>query len=157
MWVLGGNFYTADQIADFLTLFGTMDDAVVFEGHYFVAEDRHGAILGSGGWTRSRPGYAQGLGACETLFDVQTVRSVFVDPAATRRGIASAIMNRTERDALQHGVDTLHLTATLSGVALYEALGYQMEEATELSFPNQTRFGCIRMEKSLAKLRIRAA
>ena len=49
-----------------------------------------------------------------------------------RRGIASAIMLRTERDALEHGVDRLCLTATLSGFALYEAFKYQTEEVTEL-------------------------
>lgn len=157
MWVLGGDFYASNEIANFLTLFGTMDDAVVKEGHYFVAEDHRGVILGSGGWTRLRPGYAKATAANETTVSVPTVRSVFVDPAATRRGIASAIMLRTEQDALEHGIDMLHLTATLSGVALYEAFGYQAEEAAELRFPDQTRFQCIRMRKSLEKPRTRAA
>lgn len=151
MWVLGSDFYTSNEIANFLTLFGTMDDAVVEEGHYFVAEGHRGAILGSGGWTRSRPRYANAIAASEATTGLSTVRSVFVDPAATRRGVASAIMSRTERDALTNKVDTLHLTATLSGVALYEAFGYQTEEATELTFPDQSRFGCVKMRKSLAK------
>ena len=157
MWVPGGDFYTSSEIANFLTLFGTMDDVVVEEGHYFVAEDHRGAILGSGGWTRSRPGYAKAIAASEAGTGMPTVRSVFVDPAATRRGVASAIMLRTERDALEHGVDTLHLTATLSGFALYEAFGYRTEEATVLKFPDQSRFECTRMRKSLGKLRTRAA
>jgi GNAT superfamily N-acetyltransferase len=157
MWVLGSEFYTENEIANFLTLFGTMDDAVVGEGHYFVAENHGGGILGSGGWTRSRPRYADAPAAGEAVADVPTVRSVFVDPAAIRRGIASAIMLRTERDAREHGVDTLHLTATLSGVALYEAFGYQTEEATELRFPDQSRFECVRMRKSLARRLIRVA
>lgn len=111
MWVLGGDFYSANEIASFLTLFGTMDDAVVDEGHYFVAEDSRGAILGSGGWTRSRPRYANASAGTQTPAEVPTVRSVFVDPAATRRGVASAIMSRTERDALDHGVETLQPVA----------------------------------------------
>lgn len=155
MWVLGGDFYSSNEIASFLTLFGTMDDAVVEEGHYFVAEDRRGAILGSGGWTRSRPRYARAGAEIQT--PVPTVRSVFVDPAATRRGVASAIMARTEQDALDHGVETLQLTATLSGVSLYQALGYQTEEVTALELPDQSRFGCVRMRKALGNMQTRAA
>lgn len=159
MWVLGGNYYTSNEIANFLTLCGTMDDAVVEEGHYFVAEDHGGAILGSGGWSRSRPRYADAdvTVASEAVAAAPTVRSVFVDPAAVRRGVASAIMFRTEQDALEHGIDTLHLTATLSGVALYGALGYQTEEATKLSFPDRSCFDCVRMRKSLTRQRGRAA
>ena len=157
MRVIGGDFYNSDEIANFLALCGTMDDTVVEEGHYFVAEDHRGTILGSGGWSRSRPHYANSAAASEASAAKPTVRSVFVDPAATRRGIASAIMSWTERDALEHGVDTLHLTATLSGFALYEAFGYQTEEATELKFPDQSRFGCVRMRKSLGRPGTRAA
>ena len=48
MWGLVGDFYSSSEIANFLTLCGTMDHAVVVEGHYFVAKDHCGAILGSG-------------------------------------------------------------------------------------------------------------
>jgi GNAT superfamily N-acetyltransferase len=157
MWVLGGDFYEASKIASFLIEFGTMDDAIVDEGHFFVAESDRGAILGSGGWTRSRPRYANGLGVGGQTADGPTVRSVFVDPAAARRGVASAVMLRTEQDAMEHGVQTLHLTATLSGVALYEHLGYRAEEATAVCLSNQTRFACVRMTKRLPTPREQAA
>ena len=157
MWVLGGDFYSSSEIANFLALCGTMDDVVVEEGHYFVAEDHHGAMLGSGGWSRSRPRYAKSAAATETTVPKPTVRSVFVNPAAARRGIASAIMLRTEQDALEHGVDSLHLTATLSGFALYKASGYQTDEATALTFLDESRFECVRMSKSLKKSEIPAA
>lgn len=149
MWRIGRDFYAMNVIANFLTLFGTIDDEVVNEGHFFVAEDDSGAILGSGGWTRLQPSYAKVMAAGEAAVGLPTVRSVFVDPSAARRGVASAIMVRTERDALEHGVDALHLTATLSGLALYEALGYRSEEATELNFPDGSQFKCIMMQKSL--------
>lgn len=157
MCVLGGDFYEASEIASFLTEFGTMDDAIVDEGHFFVAESGRGAILGSGGWSRYRPRYANGLGVGGHPADGPTIRSVFIDPAATRRGIASAIMLRVERDAAEHEIQTLHLTATLSGVALYEHLGYRTEEATAVCLSNQTPFACVRMAKRLPKLREQAA
>lgn len=136
--VLGGDFYEASEIASFLTEFGTMDDAIVDEGHFFVAESGRGAILGSGGWSRYRPSYANGLGVGGQIADRPTVRSVFVDPAAARCGVASAIMLRAERDAVEQRIQTLYLTATLSGVALYEHLGYRTEEATAVCLSNQT-------------------
>lgn len=151
MWVLCGDFYSTDEIANFLTLYGTMDDAMVEEGHYFVASDHCGAVVGSGGWSRSLPRYAGATAASETVAVRPTVRSVFVDPAATRRGIGSMIMSRTESDALEHGVDTLYLTATLSGVALYEAFGYRTEETTGLQFPDGSRFACVKMWKALER------
>ena len=80
MRVIGGDFYTSDEIANFLALCGTMDDAVVEEGHYFVAEDHYGAILGSGGWSRSRPSYAKAAAASEAAPAKPTVRSVLSIP-----------------------------------------------------------------------------
>jgi N-acetylglutamate synthase-like GNAT family acetyltransferase len=82
---------------------------------------------------------------------------VFVDPAVSRRGVASAIMLRIERDAAEHEIQTLHLAATLSGVALYEHLGYRTEEATAVCLSNQTQFACVRMAKRIPKLREQAA
>ncbi|WP_159593602.1 GNAT family N-acetyltransferase [Chelativorans xinjiangense] len=55
-------------------------------------------------------------------------------PAAARRGIGSAIMLRVERDAAEHCVHALHLTVTLSGIALYEKLGYRR------SWPERSNF-----------------
>lgn len=152
MWMLGGPFYTDDEIAGFLTQYGTMDDAVVSEGHFFVAGNRAGKILGGGGWTRRRPRYATGLGETAEAEALPTVRSVFVDPAAERRGIASSIMARIESDALDHGMREIVLTATLSGASLYERLGYRALGRERLPLNNGSSFACIRMTKQLEKV-----
>ncbi|MFZ2103548.1 MAG: GNAT family N-acetyltransferase [Oricola sp.] len=149
MWVLGGHFYSDDEIAGFLTQYGTMDDAVVAEGHFFVAVNHAGKILGSGGWTRRRPDYASGFGGSPETEALPTVRSVFVDPAAARRGVASSIMARVERDAIDHGVPELALTATLSGAALCERLGYLALACQRLPLNNGGGFACVRMTKRL--------
>jgi GNAT superfamily N-acetyltransferase len=149
MVVLGGGFYSDEEIASFLTQYGTMDDAVIDEGHFFVAADPVGRILGSGAWTRRRPDYAKELEMDPETETLPTVRSVFVDPAVNRRGIASSIMARLERDAVEHGVRELSLTATLSGVALYERLGYRRRNITQLALNGNIGFACIRMTKRL--------
>jgi GNAT superfamily N-acetyltransferase len=152
---LGQRFYDADAIGAFLGEIGTMDDAVVGEGHYFVAADDRGAILGSGGWSRLRPSYARAADAAPD--DAATIRSVFVDPRAARRGIGSAIMAKAEDDAARHGVDTLRLTATLSGVPLYARLGYRAVAPREIRLAGGARFACVAMEKRLGRPHRRAA
>lgn len=151
MWILGGTFYTDDEIAGFLTQYGTMDDAMVADGNFFVAENRSGKILGSGAWTRRRTAYATGFGKRAETEALPTVRSVFVDPATARRGIASSIMARIESDALDHCVRDIALTATLSGAALYERLGYLVQGREQLPLDNGSSFGCVRMTKQLER------
>ena len=156
MWTLGANLYTRAEIKNFMQAFGTMDNAIVLEGHFFVAEDPSGAILASGGWSRAKPGYAAGISENGQAASTPTVRSVFVDPAIARRGVGSAIVRRVEGDAALHSVRLLVLTATLSGAPLYERHGYQIQETTQIIFPDKTCFGCVKMIKPLA-VRIEAA
>ena len=62
MQALGGAYYPAQVLAGFLGRFGTMDFAGVDEGQFFVATDRDGRLLGTGGWSRRPPGYQQDAG-----------------------------------------------------------------------------------------------
>ncbi|MGE0116985.1 MAG: GNAT family N-acetyltransferase [Dongiaceae bacterium] len=158
--VLGGAFYAPGEIAAFLAEIGTMDDAVVSEGHYFLAADAAGAILASGGWSRQAPGYdraATGVAADPSEMRAATVRSVFVDPAAARRGIATAMMARIEQDAAAHGVGVLRMMATLSGLPFYARIGYRAEGEKTLALPGGLRFRCMTMSKTLAPDALRAA
>ncbi|WP_454285762.1 GNAT family N-acetyltransferase [Rhizobium arsenicireducens] len=100
---------------------------------------------------RRRPAYATGFGKRDEAEALPTVRSVFVDPAAARRGIASSIMTRIERDALDHCMRDIALTATLSGAALYERLGYLAQGREQLPLNTGSSFGCIRMNKLLKR------
>ena len=150
--VLGAAFYSVDEIAAFVALAGTMDDQVVDEGHYFVVVNGSNRILASGGWSRREPGYdrarASGLADAPAAARA-TVRSVFVDPALARHGIASALMARVEQDAKQSGIRTLRLMATLSGHAFYQRLGWLAEGDKTIALPGGLSFRCTSMSKSL--------
>jgi hypothetical protein len=76
MTTLGVNYYMPGVPERFISRFGTMDFAVVDEGHYFVCVDADGHIAGSGGWSRRPPGY-DGVAAAPLPADVATVRGVF--------------------------------------------------------------------------------
>lgn len=156
MRILGRAWYPEHVISALLAEVGTMQDAVVAEGHSFVAEDETGQILGTGGWSRLVPGYARGLDNVKALVrppaHVATVRSVFVEPAVARHGIGTAIMQQIEWDAAAAGIACLHMTATLSGEPLYAVLGYRPTGYGALSLAGGTlSLGTVDMEKHIAQ------
>jgi GNAT superfamily N-acetyltransferase len=157
MLTIGSRYYARGEIEAFLNQVGTMDDAVVDEGHFFVAVDPFERVIGTGAWSRLVPGYARVAGGQRAVpafarpaAGTATVRSVFVAPECTRRGIAHAIMHRIESDAATAGMIQLRLTATLSGEAFYRAIGYAAEPRGLVELPDGTRFGCVKMKKPIA-------
>ena len=151
--VLGAPFYAPEEIAGFIEKIGTMDNAVVDEGHYFVTVNHAGAILASGGWSQREPGYdrVRAAGVADSpRSGIATVRSVFVDPAIARRGIASALMAHFERDAAFHAIRVLRLMSTLSGLTFYERLGWRAEGEKAIALPGGLRLRCMSMAKPIA-------
>ncbi|WP_459856343.1 GNAT family N-acetyltransferase [Dongia sp. agr-C8] len=164
MMTIGSRYYSRSEIETFLNLVGTMDDAVVDEGHFFVAVDPFERVIGTGAWSRLVPGYARVAGGQQAAPAIArppagtaTVRSVFVAPECTRRGIAQAIMHRVEAEAADSGMIQLQLTATLSGEAFYRAMGYAAEPRGHVELPDGTRFGCVKMKKPMVTRRVTAA
>jgi GNAT superfamily N-acetyltransferase len=150
---LGSPFYGPEQLQAFLEIISTMDDTVVAEGHYFIMLTPRGRVIASGGWLREPPGYAQG----ETPLVTQgtaIVRSVFVDADLRRHGLGTQMMRLIEDDAAANGVDRLSLTATLSGVPLYVALGY-IEMGRRVLGIGEVSFESVLMERRLMPRRAR--
>jgi GNAT superfamily N-acetyltransferase len=151
MLAIGGRFYSRGEIETFLNLVGTMDDAVVDEGHFFVAVDPFERVIGTGAWSNLVPGYARHTPSArpQPAAGTATVRSVFVAPECTRRGIAHSLMHRIETDAMAAGLFALQLSSTLSGEAFYRAMGYLAEPRGHVVLPDGSKFGCTRMKKPL--------
>jgi GNAT superfamily N-acetyltransferase len=151
MRVLGRSFYAPAAIESLLRAPGTLDDAVLAEGHYFVARDRTGRIIGSAGWSQLQPGYARGGPALPSAADLATVRGVFVDPDCARQGIGAAMMGHVELDSARAGITTLMLTATLSGVTMYTRLGYLTTRSRTIVLADDAHFGVFDMGKELVR------
>ena len=148
--------YAPRQI-EALIAHGTMEDALVGEGAFFVAEAA-GRLVGSAGWSRQAPDYARAGGALPPpALGEATIRSVFVHPDWTRLGVASALLAATERDARGDGVESAALAATLSAVALYLRLGYRRVACLQLAFEGGVGLPVVHMRKRLAPLRAEAA
>jgi GNAT superfamily N-acetyltransferase len=151
MMAVGSRYHSRREIETFLNLVGTMDDAVVDEGHCFVAVDPFERVIGTGAWSSLLPGYARNTPSArpQPAAGAATVRSVFVAPECTRRGIAQALMHRIETDAAAAGLFELQLTSTLSGEAFYRAMGYAAEPRGHVVLPDGSKFGCVKMKKRL--------
>lgn len=152
MRALGGRYYAPETLNVFMRQISTMDDAVVAEGHFFVAVDLTGACVGSGGWSQREPSYAAHDGAAMQAMptDRAIVRSVFVDPDWSRCGLGSALMRYIENDARRWRIGELALTATLSGVDFYRARGYLALEAGAIDLGDDRPFDYVEMKKALA-------
>jgi GNAT superfamily N-acetyltransferase len=160
MSLTGAGFYSRAEIDSFLRNVGTLEEAVVAEGHVLVAVDGDGEVLGSGGWSQRAPCYARFTKNGDIVATgstpvpgVATVRSMFVAPEAGRRGVGRAIMRAVEADARDWGIFLLRLTAMLSAEKFCRAVGYSGEARGYMRLPDGARLGCLRLEKLIADQR----
>jgi GNAT superfamily N-acetyltransferase len=149
--VLGAGQYTPDEIEGVFEAAETVDPGIVADGTFYLAE-RGGRIVGSAAWTRRRPGYEARLGtdARAVPDDAAIIRAVFVAPDHARQGIARALMDIAESDAVLRGAAVrLDLLATLSGIAFYRAAGYVPGAEANLPLPRGGVFRGLRMSKEI--------
>jgi GNAT superfamily N-acetyltransferase len=153
LMTLGADAYSARQIETFLDEVGTVDEALLGDGTYMIAE-LGDAIAASGGWTLRRPSYDAHLPEEARKAPRKgraTIRSVFTDPRFARKGLASSIIEICEGEAAARGNATrLDLCATLSGLPLYRKLDYRSDASVSVPLSNGERFEAIYMTKSIA-------
>ena len=126
---LGAGDYSTEQIEGALTGAFGLDSQLIADGTYFVVES-DGRLLGCGGWSYRRTLFGgdarsdRDAGTLDPGTDAAKIRAFFVDPAAARQGIGSAVLERCESEARRHGFRRAEMMATLPGKRLYEARGY---------------------------------
>ena len=123
---LGGSTYTADQIDSFLLYVPTLDDELIADRTYFVAEVE-GTVVGAGGWSFPSSIDAQSIDTGHpTAFPepAAVIRAMYTHPDWVRRGIGRAILEAAEAEAAAAGYRRIELHALLPGVPLYRACGY---------------------------------
>ncbi len=150
---LGAACYDEDVIETYITHVGLMDDALLDDGTYFAAFAA-GLVVGCGGWSCRTPRYALHMPEdagphAPQAQSAATVRSVFVHPAAARRGVARQVMARVEADVAAAGHDRASLGATLTGIPFYRRLGYRGSEPLVLPLPGDCHFVGVKMHKRL--------
>jgi GNAT superfamily N-acetyltransferase len=154
MAALGPAFYDPGQLASAVRYIAVADPGIVADGTYFVVEEE-GRIVACGGWSRRKKLFtgttAQSTmdGALDPAADPARVRAMFVLPTHARRGVGRLILERAESEARAAGFTTCELMATLPGVPLYSACGYESVERVEIELPDGVRLECLRMNKLL--------
>lgn len=124
------------QIASSRTIMG-LDTQLVDDGTYFIVE-QDGTLAGCGGWSRratlyggdASPGRDAAL--LDPAKDPARVRAMYTNPDFARRGVGRLVLSLCEDAARAEGFTRIELMATLSGVPLYRACGYQpIEDVTD--------------------------
>jgi len=132
-------FLTPEQIASSRMIMG-LDRQLIADGTYFVVEEDGPSgrqVAGCGGWSRRATLYGgdHTPGRDAALLDPATeparVRAMYTRPAFARRGVGRLILQLCEDAARAEGFRRLELMATLSGLPLYAAFGYEPIEAIE--------------------------
>jgi GNAT superfamily N-acetyltransferase len=132
--VLQADVLTPEQVAASRLVMG-LDRRLIEDGTYLLAEE-DGWLVGCGGWSARATLFGGDAGvvpreprlldpACEAA----RIRAMYTDPAQVRRGIGRAILTACEDAAVDAGFAGAELMATLAGVPLYRACGYEAQES----------------------------
>jgi GNAT superfamily N-acetyltransferase len=156
---LSRGFYDEQQIASAMRYIATPDPQLIADRTYYVipanrqpsTANRH--VLACGGWSARKKLFTgtseqeSAEGWLDPRTDAARIRAMFVDPVHARRGLGRLILQTSEDAARAAGFTTFELMATLPGVPLYEACGYEPIEPTTLTLPDGTRLGAVRMRR----------
>lgn len=151
---LSRDHYSPGQIDAALKAIFGIDGTLIADGTYFTVLVG-GRYAACGGWSRRRTlfGGDQAAGRSADLLDPATeaakIRAFFVDPAFARRGIASLMMRAAEQAALAEGFRSLELMATLPGVPLYRAFGFEATGSHAEHLPDGTVVPFVPMRKAI--------
>jgi len=147
-------FYDERQTASAAVYVAHVDPVLLDDGTYFVHEV-DGAVVACGGWSRRGRLYTGSSDEedDDRLLDPQTqaahVRAMFVRPEWTRRGLGRAILQAGHDAARAEGFTRLDLGATLPGVALYHAFGFEAVRPFVVTMPDGVRLDAVEMARPI--------
>jgi GNAT superfamily N-acetyltransferase len=147
-------FYDADQTASAVRYVASVDRQLVEDGTYFACETGTG-LVACGGWSKraklyTGSGDAQGDDRLlDPATDAAHVRAMYTRPDWTRRGLGRRILEACEAAARADGFRMLTLGATLPGLPLYEAFGFEETGREDVVMPDGTPLPCVWMEKAI--------
>jgi GNAT superfamily N-acetyltransferase len=151
------NDYTPEQIEGALGTVLGLDTQLIQDGTYFIAEARAACarrLAGCGGWSKRKTLFGSDHADVREpeLLDPKTdaakIRAFFIHPDFARRGIGTRILEACESAARSAGFSRFEMGATLTGVPLYLANGYQVLDRIEVPLHNGHTLPVIRMAKS---------
>ena len=132
-----------------------LDTQLIIDGTYFVVEEE-GVIVGCGGWSRRATlfggDHSAGRDAAllDPSVDAARVRAMYTHPDHTRKGVGRLVLDACEAAAAAEGFARVEMAATLGGVPLYQACGYEDIEPFTALTSSGYEVPLTRMGKALA-------
>ena len=128
-------YLTGEQIASSRLIMG-VDTQLIDDGTYYVVQE-NGVIIGCGGWSRRATLYGgnhtpgRSAAFLDPASEPARVRAMYTHPRHTRKGVGRLILRLCEEAARAEGFSRIELMATMAGVPLYRACGYELVEHVE--------------------------
>jgi GNAT superfamily N-acetyltransferase len=151
---LQDDFLTPEQVRASHHVMG-LDKRLVEDGTYFVVEC-DGRIAGCGGWSWRSTLYGgddsvvtREPRALDPETEPARIRAMYTDPDFTRRGVGRLILKLCENAAAAAGFRRATMMATMAGVPLYKACGYQEIGPAENTEIDGIGVPLVRMAKDL--------
>lgn len=125
-------FLTGEQIASSRLIMG-IDTQLIDDGTYFIVES-DGEIAGCGGWSRRATLYGgdqtpgRSASWLDPSHDAARTRAMYTHPRHARQGVGRLVLGLCEQAARAEGFTRMELMATMAGVPLYRACGYEAVE-----------------------------
>lgn len=149
---LGARFYDTAQTASAVQFIAVADRQLVDDGTYYVVEDGE-RVVACGGWSARKKLFTGSsdqetiAGMLDPASEPARIRAMFVHPDYARRGLGRLILETSEAAARDAGFNECELMATLPGVPLYAACGYEPVEDALVDLPDGARLACVRMRR----------
>lgn len=157
---LQANDYTKSELEAAIDSVYGVDTQLIQDGTYFVAETiptredgDEATKVACGGWSKRKTLYGADhwTEREDTLLDPQTdpakIRAFFVHPDWARQGIGTLILERCESEAQAAGFKSFEMGATLTGVPMYSARGYEAIENLSVPLNNGEALAIVKMRK----------
>jgi GNAT superfamily N-acetyltransferase len=147
-------YYDEEQTASAVEHVAQVDRTLLEDGTYFVIEAAD-ELIACGGWSRRDRVYTGSgdVSGDERMLDPSAeparVRAMFVRPDWTRHGLGRRILEACEAAASREGFRRLTLGATLPGVPLYRAYGFEAVDESDVTMPDGVKLGCVWMDKAI--------
>lgn len=147
--------YSETQIEAAIGTVWGVDEELIHDQTYFIAETSNGVLAGCGGWSKRAKLFGASDGDTKSPLlnpniDSARIRAFFVNPNFTRLGIGREIIRLCETEALEDGFKKMELMATLPGHRLYKSCGYLGDSILDCGTTPENTHQCIPMYKHLS-------
>jgi N-acetylglutamate synthase-like GNAT family acetyltransferase len=150
--------YSKEQLEGALGTVLGLDTQLVRDRTYFIVEAQAACarlLAGCGGWSKRKTLFGSDQAPVrepellDPRVDAAKIRAFFIHPDWARRGIGTLLLEACEAAGKAAGFSRFEMGATLTGVPLYLARGYQRLEDIEIPLRNGLTLPVVRMAKSV--------